>query len=37
MNRFVVFEHREKNRFGKFIKTDRTELLSFTPSAATGQ
>lgn len=37
VNRFVVFEHREKNRFGKFIKTDRTELASFAPAAATVQ
>ncbi|MCK6406070.1 MAG: caspase family protein [Rhodocyclaceae bacterium] len=33
VNRFLAFEQREKNRAGKYITTDRTELIAYAPAA----
>jgi uncharacterized caspase-like protein len=36
VNRYVAFEQRERHRSGKYIKTDRTELVSFAAAGAQG-
>lgn len=32
VNRYVVFEQRERNRLGRYVTTDRFELVRFTPA-----